>query len=174
MGGYVAWATAVLHPERVKQLILIDSSGYPFEAQSVLIAFTIANTPVLNRLMEYVLPRGIVENSLKNVYGNPLLVTPQLIDRYYDLATRSGNRQALVERLGQTQAGSFAKKVSTIKLPTLILWGGRDNLMPSYLGERFHKEITGSKLVLFNELGHLPQEEDLVRTDTVLKEYLAQ
>jgi pimeloyl-ACP methyl ester carboxylesterase len=174
LGGYVAWATAVLHPGRVKQLILIDSSGYPYEAQSVPIAFTIANTPVLNRLMEYVLPRGIVENSLKNVYGNPLLVTPELIDRYYDLATRPGNRQALVERFGQTQPGAFAKNVSTIKLPTLILWGGRDNLIPSYFGERFHKEIAGSKLVLFNELGHLPQEEAPVRTVSVLKEFLAQ
>jgi len=174
LGGYVAWATAVLHPGRVERLILIDASGYPYQAQSVPIGFKIARIPVLNRLMEKVLPRGIVESSVKNVYGNPSLVTPELIDRYFDLTTRAGNRQALVERFRQTQPGSLAKFVPELKLPTLILWGGRDRLIPPDIGDRFHKEIVGSKLVRFNELGHVPQEEDPTRTVTALKEFLAQ
>ena len=173
LGGYVAWATAVLHPSKVKQLVLVDSSGYPFEAQSVPIGFKIANMPLLNKLVEYVLPRGIVESSLKNVYGDPSLVTTDLIDRYYDLTTRAGNRQALVERFRQTQPGTLAKHVAEIKIPTLILWGGRDKLISSSFGERFHKEIVGSEFVLFNELGHVPQEESPVRTVTALKEFLA-
>ncbi len=173
LGGYVAWATAVLHPEQVEQLILIDSSGYPFKAQSVPIAFKIAATPILNQLVEYVLPRGIIESSLKNVYGNPSLVTPELIDRYYDLASRSGNRQALVERFRQTQPGLLANKVPQIKLPTLILWGGRDNLIPPHYGERFHNEIVGSKLVVFDELGHVPHEEAPMKTVAALKDFLA-
>jgi len=174
LGGYVAWATAVLHPGRVERLILIDASGYPYQAQSVPIGFKIARIPVLNRLMEEVLPRGIVESSVKNVYGNPSLVTPELIDRYFDLTTRAGNRQALVERFRQTQPGSLAKLVPELKLPTLILWGGRDRLIPPDIGDRFHKEIVGSKLVHFNELGHVPQEEDPTRTVAALKEFLAQ
>jgi len=174
LGGYVAWATAVLHPGRVERLILIDASGYPYQAQSVPIGFKMPRIPVLNRLMEEVLPRGIVESSVKNVYGNPSLVTPELIDRYFDLTTRAGNRQALVERFRQTQPGSLAKFVPELKLPTLILWGGRDRLIPPDIGDRFHKEIVGSKLVRFNELGHVPQEEDPTRTVTALKEFLAQ
>ncbi len=174
LGGYVAWATAVLHPGRVERLILIDASGYPYQAQSVPIGFKIALTPVLNRLMEEVLPRGIVESSVKNVYGNPSLVTPELIDRYFDLTTRAGNRLALAERFRQTQPGSLAKQVPELKLPTLILWGGRDRLIPPDIGDRFHKEIVGSKLVRFNELGHVPQEEDPMRTVSALKEFLAQ
>ncbi|MFT5450916.1 MAG: pimeloyl-ACP methyl ester carboxylesterase [Enterobacterales bacterium] len=173
LGGYVAWATAVLHPNQVKQLILIDSSGYPTKAQSVPIAFKIATIPILNTLMEYVLPRSIVENSLNNLYGDPSGVTPELIDRYYDLNTRAGNRQALVERFNQTQAGTLANKVSKINIPTLIIWGGQDNLIPKHNGERFHKEILGSKLVLFNELGHIPQEEDPVSTVAALKLFLS-
>jgi pimeloyl-ACP methyl ester carboxylesterase len=172
LGGYVAWATALLHPDRVKQLILIDSSGYPYNSQSVPLGFTIANTPVINKLMEYVLPRSIVENSLKNVYGSPSLVTPELIDRYYDLTTRAGNRGALVERFIQTQPGTLANKIPEINIPTLILWGGRDNLIPAENADRFHKEISGSKLVLFNELGHVPQEEDPEKTVNALKTFL--
>ncbi|MGB0496561.1 MAG: alpha/beta fold hydrolase [Kangiellaceae bacterium] len=174
LGGYVAWATAIFHPDQVEQLILIDSSGYPFKAQSVPIGFKVANIPVLNRLMEYVLPKGIIESSLKNVYGNPELVTPELIDRYFDLTSRAGNRTALVERFRQTRPSSLANKVSQIKVPTLILWGGRDNLIPVQYGKRFHKEIVGSKLVVFTELGHVPHEENPIKTVTAVKEFLAQ
>lgn len=173
LGGYVAWATAVLHPGKVDQLVLIDSSGYPFKAKSMPVAFKIASIPVLNKLMEYVLPRGIIALSLKNVYGDPSLVSPALINRYFDLTTRAGNRQALVERFRQTQPGALADKVPQIKLPTLILWGGRDNLIPPTYGERFHKEIVGSKFLLFNDLGHVPQEEAPIRTVTALKQFLA-
>jgi pimeloyl-ACP methyl ester carboxylesterase len=172
LGGYVAWATAVLHPSQVKQLVLIDSSGYPYNSQSIPIGFKIANMPVLNTLMEYVLPRSIIENSLENVYGNPSLVTPEQIDRYYDLTTRAGNRQALVERFKQTQPGPLADKISEINIPTLILWGGQDNLIPAHNGERFHKEIIGSKFILFNELGHIPHEEDPEKTVTAFKKFL--
>jgi len=172
LGGYVAWATAIIYPAQVEKLVLVDSSGYPFKTQSVPIAFKVASTPGLNKLMRYVLPRGIVESSLKNVYGDPSLVSTELIDRYFDLATRAGNRQALVERFRQTQPGIMAKKISEIHQPTLILWGGRDHLIPAQYGKRFHEEITGSKLIIFDELGHVPQEEDPMNTVAALKEFL--
>jgi len=174
LGGYIAWATALRHPDQVTQLILVDSSGYPFEAQSMPIGFRIATFPVLNTLMKYVLPRGVIEGSLKNVYGNPSLVTPELVDRYFDLTSRAGNRQALVERFRQTQPGVMAQKVPQIKQPTLILWGALDKLIPFEYGKRFHKDIAGSKLVLFDELGHVPQEEDPLATVAALKGFLAQ
>ena len=174
LGGNVAWATALLHPARVERLVLIDASGYSFQAKSVPIGFKIASTPVLNKLMEGVLPRGIVESSVKNVYGNPELVTPELVDRYFDLTTRAGNRQALAVRMSQTRPGSLAMRISELKLPTLILWGGLDRLIPPELGDRFHKDIVGSTLVRFDELGHVPQEENPTKTVATLKEFLAQ
>ncbi len=78
----------------------------------------------------------------------------------------------LAERFSQTQPASLAKQVPDLKLPTLILWGDCDRLIPPDIGDRFHKEIAGSKLVRFNELGHVPQEEDPTRTVTALKEFL--
>ncbi|HQP29843.1 MAG TPA: alpha/beta hydrolase [Deltaproteobacteria bacterium] len=173
LGGYVAWATAVLHPQRVERLVLIDASGYPFQSQSIPIGFRIARTPVLNRLMQDVLPRSFVEKSLKNVYGDPSKVTPELVDRYFDLTTRAGNRRALAERFRQTQPGPLAARVPELRLPTLILWGGRDRLIPPPFGERFQREIDGSTLVRFEDLGHVPQEEDPARTVAALKEFLA-
>jgi pimeloyl-ACP methyl ester carboxylesterase len=70
--------------------------------------------------------------------------------------------------------GKYAERFSEVKVPTLILWGGRDDLIPPELGNRFHKDITGSKLVRFDELGHVPQEEDPIKTVTALKDFLTQ
>ncbi len=164
LGGYVAWATAVLHPERVDRLILVDAAGYPFRSQSVPLAFRIARTPVLNVLMRDVLPRSVVEASLRNVYGDPTRVTPALVDRYFELATRAGNRAALVARFDQTTPGSLAERVPEIQVPTLIVWGGKDRLIPLEFGARFARDIQGSRLVVFDTLGHVPHEEDPART----------
>jgi len=172
LGGYVAWATAVLHPQRVDRLILIDAAGYPFQSQSVPLAFRIARTPVLNVLMRDVLPRSVVESSLRDVYGDPSRVSPDLVDRYFDLATRAGNRAALVARFDQTTPGSLAERVREIQVPTLILWGGKDRLIPLEFGARFAREIHGSRLVVFDALGHVPHEEDPVRTVAAVLPFL--
>ena len=160
LGGYAAWATAVLHPDRVERLILVDAAGYPFQSQSVPLAFRIARMPVLGRMLGQVLPRSVVERSVRDVYGDPSKVTPALVDRYFDLATRAGNRAALVARFEQTQPGQLAGRVPELRLPTLILWGRKDRLIPLENGERFTREIPGSRLIVFDDLGHVPQEED--------------
>ena len=162
----------MLHPERVDRLILIDAAGYPFQSQSVPLAFRIARTPVLNRLMRDVLPRSVVERSLRDVYGDPSRVTPDLVDRYFDLATRAGNRAALVARFDQTTPGSLAERVPEIQVPTLILWGGKDRLIPLENGARFARDIPGSQLVVFDTLGHVPHEEDPARTVAAVLSFL--
>ncbi|UCX04604.1 alpha/beta hydrolase [Shewanella glacialimarina] len=174
LGGYVSWATAVFYPDRVAQLVLIDSSGYPFQAESIPIGFRIASTPILNKLMQQVLPRGLVESSVKNVYGNPDLVSPELVDRYFDLTTRAGNRQALADLLPKLRSGQLVSRLSELKLPTLIIWGEQDRLIPPEIADQFHHDIIGSQLVRYNELGHVPQEEDPLKTVKAFKAFLAQ
>lgn len=77
--GQIAWGTAVAHPQRVKKLVLIDSAGYPLQSTSVPLGFTIARTPGSCVVMEYVLPRGVVQSSVRNVYGDPAKVTADLV-----------------------------------------------------------------------------------------------
>jgi pimeloyl-ACP methyl ester carboxylesterase len=171
-GGDIAWQTAVAMPNRVAKLILVDSGGYGGRG-SLPAAFRIARTPVLNRLMERVLPRSVVEASLRNVYGDPSNVTPRTVDIYFDMATREGNRHALAERFRHLDFGAHADRIPSITTPTLILWGGRDRLLPPSNGEHFHRDIAGSELVIFPELGHVPQEEDPVATASAVKTFLA-
>jgi len=181
-GGGIAWQAALAHPERVAGLVLVDASGAPAPdrvaasataPRSVPIAFRLASLPALQPLLVRVLPRAVIESSLRNVYGDPSKVTPELVDRYFDLATREGNRAALFARFGRRGEPASTQPVSAITQPTLILWGARDRLIPLAAGERFHAAIPGSKLVVFDDLGHVPQEEDPERTVAAVKAFLA-
>ena len=163
LGGQIAWETAHALPTRVKSLILVDSGGYAFVPKSIPLGFQIARLPVLRNLMEYTLPRGIIQHSIENVYGDLSLVTPALIDRYYDLTLRAGNRKALSYRLDQGYVSDEAK-IKSLKLSTLILWGAKDRLIPPENGRNFARDIADSKLVMFETLGHVPHEENVQAT----------
>jgi len=158
-GGAISIAIAHAHPARVTKLVLVDAAGYKVDSVSVPIGFRIARTPVLGRLAQVTLPRSLIESSLRNVYGDPSKVTPELVDRYFELTLREGNRRALVERFRQAPPGELESRIPELRLPTLILWGGRDRLIPPAYGERFEHDIPGSKRVVFDELGHVPHEE---------------
>lgn len=172
LGGDIAWETAYALPKRVEKLVLVDSGGYPFVSTSVPIGFRLARVPVLNRLVENLLPRGLIEGSLRSVYGDPSKVTPELVDLYFDMARRDGNRVALARRFAQNDLGAHSGRIATLKLPTLILWGGRDRLVPPENAQRFHRDIAGSTLVMFDDLGHVPQEEDPARTVAAVEDFL--
>ena len=174
LGGEVAWRTAFLAPQRVAALVLVDAAGMPFTPASIPLGWRLARVPVLNRLFEWVLPRSLVSKSLAEVYGDPAKVTPLLVDRYFELTLREGNRHALMEHLSTMVIGADAERIATLKLPTLILWGGRDHLIPPEIGRRTQQEIAGSRLVVFDDLGHVPQEEDPARTVAPVREFLAQ
>jgi pimeloyl-ACP methyl ester carboxylesterase len=174
LGGYIAWATTVLYPSKVTKLTLVDASGYPYAAKSVPLAFKLARTPIIKDLVRNILPRSLIENSVKNVYGDPERVTSDLVDRYYDLSTREGNRRALALRFKQTIPGPLIKRLGEIKIPTLILWGEKDNLIPLIFANQFSQYIPNNQLLTFPTLGHVPHEEDPSVTVAAFKVFLAQ
>ena len=172
LGGEVAWRTASLAPQRVAALILVDAAGLAYTPESVPLGFVVAQIPVLNRVMEWVLPRAMVAQGLASVYGDPAKITHDLVDRYYELTLREGNRRALGLRLRQMAPGEAAQRIAGLTQPTLILWGGRDRLIPPAVGVEFARLIAGSQRVVFDELGHVPQEEDPARTVLAVQEFL--
>jgi pimeloyl-ACP methyl ester carboxylesterase len=171
-GGQVAWSTALAVPERIDKLILVDSSGYVTLSTSVPVAFRIARNPYLAPLSEYFLPRATVAASLRNVYGDPDKVSDELIDRYYEITLRAGNRRAVAQRFAQILPGERSERIAQLKLPTLILWGGRDHLIPPDNALHFQRDIAGSQLQVFDDLGHVPQEEDPARSVAAAKVFL--
>ncbi|HEY4856241.1 MAG TPA: alpha/beta hydrolase [Xanthobacteraceae bacterium] len=172
LGGAVAWRTALAHPCRVEKLILVDAVGYPDHSISIPIGYGLAQMPALTWLLKNTLPRSLVKQGLHNIFGDPKRVTQEMIDRAVDLNQREGNRQALVERLRQRRPSALCKRIPELTVPTLILWGGRDRLIPPDDAKRFHRDIAGSTLVIFDDLGHAPEEEDPVRTVEAVKRFL--
>nr|WP_315199424.1 alpha/beta hydrolase [uncultured Aquabacterium sp.] len=171
-GGNLAWKIAVDHPQRVSQLVLVDAAGYPFDPTSMPIGFKVAQIPMLKPVLRNTLPRSMIESSVRNVYGDPSKVTPELIDRYFELTLRAGNRAALGERFAQSPSGEFTAQIATLKQPTLIIWGGQDRLIPPDNADKFQRDIAGSRLVVFDALGHVPHEEDPATTVAAVKAFL--
>ena len=172
LGGEVAWRVAVMAPARVDRLILVDSGGYDFEPESIPLGWHLARIPLLNQLLEELLPRPLVVSGLVDVYGDPRRITDEQVDRYYELTLRAGNRHALVERLKQFRLGGDEALIASLKLPTLILWGGRDRVIPPAIAQNFKRDIAGSLLVVFDTLGHIPHEEDPAATVLPVKAFL--
>ena len=172
LGGDVAWHIAAAAPDRVAQLVLVDAAGYRFTPEDVPLGWRIARLPVLGRVTEHFLPRPFVLQGLRAVYGNPAKIDDALIDRYYELTLRAGNRAALVQRLQAWSPQEGVEKVVGVSAPTLILWGGRDRLISPVLAQRFAADIPGSQLAVFDDLGHVPHEEDPLRTVAAVKAFL--
>lgn len=172
LGGEVAWRTASLAPQRVTGLILVDASGYDFQPEAVPPGFLLARLPVLGRLSEWFLSRSLVQATLASVYGDPSKISDELVERYYELTLREGNRRALAQRLQQLEMGEAVARIPALNVPTLVLWGRRDRLILPLWGERFAREIPGATLVMFDTLGHVPHEEDPAATVAPVRRFL--
>ena len=173
LGGEVAWRAVSLAPQRFERLILVDASGYELAPDAVPLGFRIAALPLLGRIGEHLLPRALIAQSVLAVYGDPAKVTDSVVDRYFELTLREGNRRALGLRLQQLEPGAHVDRLKALDLPTLVLWGGRDRLVPPGTAQRFAADIRGAKVVVFDGLGHVPQEEDPARTVQPVLEFLS-
>ena len=155
LGGGIAWRAALTHPSRVEKIILVDAGGYPTKPISQPLGFRLASIPGMDWLFENILPRYLVEQGFRDVWGDPNRVTPEMVERSIELTQREGNRRALLDRFHQYRgSGSLAQRIPELKLPTLIIWGGKDRLIPPENARRFHRDIPGSSLVIFEDLGH--------------------
>jgi pimeloyl-ACP methyl ester carboxylesterase len=170
LGGEVAWRTAAMAPQRVAGLVLVDAVGPAFTPISVPLGFQMARIPVLNRMLDFALPRALVAQGVADVYGDASRIKPELVDRYFELTLRAGNRRAFVQRMQAWVPGEHAERIATLTQPTLIIWGSKDRLIPPSV--EFERLIKGSQRVVLDGLGHVPQEEDPARSVAPVKAFL--
>ena len=161
MGGGVAWRYAVAHPERLSALILVDASGKPMpKGSSPPLGFRLARIPVARDILATVTPRVIFEKSFAQSISNQAIATPAMIDRYWELHLYPGNRRATVQRFGQYSGNDGAAgKLGSLTVPTLILWGREDKLIPVSVAQWFNSQIKGSRVTILDGIGHIPMEE---------------
>ena len=175
MGGGVAWRYAVAHPDRLTALILVDAAGKPMaKGSSPPLGFRLARIPVARDILATVTPRVIFEKSFAQSISNQAIATPAMIDRYWELHLYPGNRRATVQRFGQYSGDDgAAAKLPGLKVPTLILWGREDKLIPVSVASWFNQQIPGSRVSILDGIGHIPMEEAPDRSLAPVLELLA-
>jgi pimeloyl-ACP methyl ester carboxylesterase len=171
MGGGISWRYTVLQPNKIEKLILVDAAGYPREEPRPA-ALRVLGWPVIGALLGNIAPQGLMRKNVESVYGNPALVSDDLVARYRDLALRPGNRAAARAIMTQEPDARLVPQIKDIKQPVLILWGARDSwVLPKY-DARFKADLPAATLIMYEDLGHVPMEEAPARTAADARRFL--
>jgi pimeloyl-ACP methyl ester carboxylesterase len=165
-GGGVAMQLAYQHPEICNRLVLVDSGGLGREVNWMLRFMTL---PASEYLMPVIFPK-FVRNWGDNLFrsinnrGIRLGRITEMWSAYASLA-ESENRQAFARTIravidpgGQT-VSAMDRLYLASSMPTLIIWGDRDDIIPVSHAHLAHQAIPGSRLVIIKGVGHFPQIE---------------
>lgn len=168
LGGEVAWMTAARLPDRVAGLVLLDPAGLPFQPDAVPLGFAASAFAPTAWLSQYLLPRPLIQASVRSVFGDPSKVRAELVDRFFEMTLREGNRRAFGERvrafLDERGQPFYGEAWASLRQPTLLIWGEKDRLIPPRSAAPYqsgrHPEAPPMALKLLPGLGHVPQLED--------------
>jgi pimeloyl-ACP methyl ester carboxylesterase len=151
-GGNVAWNVALLSPERVTALVLINATGYP--EKTLPAGLRLARSPLLRPLMRRWMPRALIERGLRAAVGaRKDLVDAAMVDRAYALMNRPGNCEAFID-LANTDQTDRSAEIRRISAPTLVLRSAKID------GQHFTRDIAGAEDRVHATAGHLLAEED--------------
>ena len=152
LGGFTAAAFALAHPEKVEKLVLVDAAGFSITGD--------LDPKVLNGLNPST--RQQVKDLLALVFYNRQQFSSDMaIDAFLASRVTAGDQytiQRFIESIGRGE-DILDGKLGAIKHPTLIIWGREDGLTQLSMGQRFNKEIAGSRLFIIEKCGHVPQLE---------------
>lgn len=188
MGGYVAWLLAAEFPAFVEKLVLVDAAGLPLPDPlpdtlrrlrpwylglpgAELIGAELErlfNNPEVEELT-----REAVRPYIEQAFAAPERLTPEVF-----AALRESFQESRTVFLGRldfpTPAPDYQRRLSSIKAPTLVVWGGQDALLPASDAGRFAVLISTAQLVVYPTLGHVPMLEDPPAFLTDLLRFLRQ
>jgi len=145
LGGWIAAELAVRNPTRLASLTLVGAVG-----------ITAGGKPIDDIF------RMPVDENLRRFYADPARAARRLADMdAIDMAIAAKNR-ATVMRLAYRPRfynPGLAKWLHRIAVPTLLIWGDQDGLVPAAFGEAYRDAIPGSRLVVLENAGHAPFDE---------------
>jgi len=185
MGGGATWRYALVHPEKVSAMILIDASGPPqwrrematqskADQNSRPLAFTLLGKPWFRAIARYMDPYLLTEQGVKSSYNNSPVIDQALIDRYYELSIRDGTRDATMLRFGNYDGRSLETiDLAGLTQPTLILWGVEDGLIPVRVADQFAAVLPNSRKIAYANVGHIPMEEIPDKTADDVRAFLS-
>ncbi|HEY6928933.1 MAG TPA: alpha/beta hydrolase [Thermoanaerobaculia bacterium] len=169
LGGAVALLTAAARPDRVRALVLVDAAS---PASRIPWTIRALRTPGIGELEMELYIKPFLEFGLRErLYANPKNVTPELVEREWRPVTVPGTRRAALAAIRSNVRG-YESLWQKFQVPTLVIWGLDDRLLPVAEGHRLASLIPGAKLVVLPGAGHLPQEEQPEAFSRAVSEFL--
>ena len=177
MGGAIALLVSLRlieeEPERLSTLVLIDSAGYKQELPAFI---DILTKPILRWIaFTFLSDKKRVRRTLKEAYFVNTKITRDQVSAYAKPLGDDGAVHALVKtanKLKHDNTDYIAKRLRNITVPTLIIWGRNDEIIPLEFGNRFDADIPNSELAIIDSCGHIPHEEEPVETTKILRTFL--
>ena len=177
MGGFIATEVAITDPERVDELTLVSAAGVTWararrEPAAVIARMGRAATPVLLRFHM----SGIRRQRLRKGYFQGVFFDPDSIRRemLWENVVPALNSPGYYDALTTLWGYDIRDRLEEIGVPTLIVWGRNDRVVPVPAAVSYKKRIgENAELVIFDRCGHVPQIERPVRFNRVLERFLA-
>jgi pimeloyl-ACP methyl ester carboxylesterase len=177
-GGMMALRLAIQFPSKVEKLVLVDSGAL---GREVILSFRLASIPLVGEFFSRPSRKGVVQLWRQIVY-DPALVTDDLIEETYQLASLPGAQRSLLSALraginflGQrtNMTRSILDNLATIDTPTLIIWGQQDCIIPVSHAYVAAKTMPNTELHIFDRCSHMPQMEYPKEFNELVLEFLA-
>ena len=171
-GGAVAVVAATSEPQLVQRLMLVDAVTFnmelPLEGRMALL-------PRLGPLLfKQLYRRADLHRYLTTVFSTPELIEESAVDVYWDRLGRHGGREAAYAMLVQMSAlDSLRERVARVPVPTTVVWGDRDSLMPLETAERLVELLPEAELHVVEGCGHAVAEERPEALLELIREHLS-
>jgi pimeloyl-ACP methyl ester carboxylesterase len=163
MGGRIALEVAADLPDRIRALVLLDpaAAGVPFPLYLRLLRML----PTGVGAVPIPLRKRIVAYGIRTLFADPKRLPRGAYlagaDEFIRVYRHGRARVALLSAIRGLMADgdSFWDRMAEVDVPTLILWGSEDRLVPVRLGRRLARTMPQAKLVVLPGVGHVPQFE---------------
>ncbi|MDH3270676.1 MAG: alpha/beta hydrolase [Gemmatimonadota bacterium] len=164
LGGGVALLVALSLQDRdeprLARLILVAAAAYPQRLPPLV---PMSKRPRLSEaLIRLVGPKRLIRWATRAIVHDPGIVTEEQVAAYArPLETREGRRAAMDvgRRIVPDNLEQIVTRYPEIQVPTLLLWGDSDRVVPLWVGRRLEREMPRARLVVVGECGHLAPEE---------------
>jgi pimeloyl-ACP methyl ester carboxylesterase len=169
-GGWLAWEFASLFPQRVDRMVLLSPAGFFTEGTRPRIA-QIAQNPSFSRLLQTGLPRLLIKRIFQHSYYDRTKLSKESVDRQYGIINREGMLGSIF-CIANTKVEIQTEKLAGLHIPTLIMWGEKDKVIHVADARSFHQAIPGSRLIIYEKVGHVPMNEIPERSTADLRKFL--
>jgi len=167
MGGGVTWAYALAHPDRVQGIVLVDAAGWrdrPADGKDEgPLVFKVLRNPVGRALMKDLDTTALTRAGLRDAFEpQPDLATDAMVARYVEMARAPGHKDIILGLMSSSfdpASAATKEKLGKIAVPTLILHGDTDRLIPVAHAKLFGDAIPGSTVIIYEKTGHVPMEQ---------------